>query len=117
MKKPQFQSLPLLSLLILLLFLVIVDGARLGGWAPANPENPHVVEIGKFAVDAHNKEAKTDLKFDRVVKAETQVVSGVNYRITLAATTGGGAAAKNYEAVVWEKAWEKFISLTSFRPV
>ncbi|KAK9084685.1 hypothetical protein Sjap_025096 [Stephania japonica] len=105
------------SLLGLLVVIgVVADGARgrPGGWAPVDPKTPHVVEMGKFAVEAHNKEAHTDLKFGGVVKAESQVVSGINYRITLEAT---GGAAKIYEAVVWEKAWEKFISLTSFRPV
>ncbi|KAK9091931.1 hypothetical protein Syun_026842 [Stephania yunnanensis] len=100
---------------------VVVDGARTGGWAPADPKDAHVVEIGKFAVEAHNKEAHTDLKFVGVVKAETQpqVVSGINYRITLEATggVGGGVAAKKYEAIVWEKPSEKFIRLTSFRPI
>ncbi|KAK9089818.1 hypothetical protein Scep_028900 [Stephania cephalantha] len=114
------------SSLLFLLFVVVgvasvaVDGARTGGWAPADPKDAHVVEIGKFAVEAHNKEAHTDLKFVGVVKAETQVVSGINYRITLEATggvAGGGGAAKRYEAEVWEKAWEKFIRLTSFRPL
>ncbi|KAK9091928.1 hypothetical protein Syun_026839 [Stephania yunnanensis] len=110
---------------LFLLFVVVgiasvdVDGARTGGWAPADPKDAHVVEIGKFAVEAHNKEAHTDLKFVGVVKAESQVVSGINYRLALEATGGvaGRVAAKKYEAVVWEKAWEKFIRLTSFRPL
>ncbi|KAK9084682.1 hypothetical protein Sjap_025093 [Stephania japonica] len=113
--RSQFVSSLFLLLVVVGLVSVVVDGARTGGWAPVDPKDAHVVEVGKFAVEAHNKEAQTDLKFVGVVKAESQVVSGINYRITLEATGGvGGGAAKRYEAVVWEKAWEKFIRLTSF---
>ncbi|KAK4480963.1 hypothetical protein RD792_011825 [Penstemon davidsonii] len=37
-----------------------------------NPNDPHVVEIAKFAVAEHNKEAKASLVFITVVKGESQ---------------------------------------------
>ncbi|KAG6525225.1 hypothetical protein ZIOFF_015179 [Zingiber officinale] len=48
-----------------------------------------------------------------VVKGETQVVAGINYRIVLEAGVVG-AKVNVYEAVVWEKEWEKFRKLISF---
>ncbi|KAL2473500.1 Cysteine proteinase inhibitor 5 [Forsythia ovata] len=84
----------------------------LGGYKPIdNPNDPTVIEIAKFAVDEHNKEAKTNLKFQRVVKGEKQLVHGLNYKLVISAVDG--AAAQNYVAVVYDKPWENF-SLTSF---
>nr|POE84128.1 cysteine proteinase inhibitor 5 [Quercus suber] len=77
-------------------------GVLVGGWQPIkNITEPHVKEIGEYAVEEYNKESKSQLKFVSVVKGETQVVAGTNYRLILA--TKDGALAKNYQAVVWEK--------------
>ncbi|KAK9267188.1 hypothetical protein L1049_009608 [Liquidambar formosana] len=92
------------------------EGRIIGGWEPIkNVSDPHVREIGEFAVTEHNKEAKEELAFESVVKGETQLVSGTNYRLVLAAKDGG--ASNNYEAVVWEKIWTGFRNLTSFKRV
>ena len=91
-------------------------GVLVGGWQPIkNITEPHVKEIGEYAVEEYNKESKSQLKFVSVVKGETQVVAGTNYRLILA--TKNGALAKNYQAVVWEKVWEHFRNLTSFTTV
>ncbi|KAK6938876.1 Cystatin domain [Dillenia turbinata] len=87
-----------------------------GGWQPiTNLKDPHVVEIAEFAVTQHNKVAKENLKFESVIKGETQVVAGMNYKLVLAAKDG--EAENNYEAVVWEKAWLGYRNLTSFKIV
>lgn len=109
-----------LSLLVfVVLFYAAVaqrKGALVGGWRPIkDPKDAHVQEIGEFAVTEHNKQAKAVLKFQKVVRGETQVVSGTNYRLVVAAVDG--AASNNYEAVVWEKPWEGFRNLTSFQRV
>ncbi|KAF5177758.1 Histidine-containing phosphotransfer protein [Thalictrum thalictroides] len=80
-------------------------GILVGGWKPIEDiKDPHVQELGKFAVSEHNKEAKTDLSFNEVVRGDTQVVSGLNYRLVV--TAKDGSLKKNeYEAIVWEKAW------------
>ncbi|KAK7859172.1 cysteine proteinase inhibitor 5 [Quercus suber] len=76
-------------------------GVLVGGWQPIkNITEPHVKEIGEYAVEEYNKESKSQLKFVSVVKGETQVVAGTNYRLILA--TKDGALAKNYQAVVWK---------------
>ncbi|PHT51980.1 putative RNA-dependent RNA polymerase 5 [Capsicum baccatum] len=63
--------------------------ALVGGWKPITDIKDHeVVETGKFAVDEHNKEAKTVLEFQEVTKGESQVVQGINYRLTISANDG-----------------------------
>ncbi|TYI23701.1 hypothetical protein ES332_A06G183000v1 [Gossypium tomentosum] len=87
-----------LILLLSILFLpIIFSDARKdaldGGWTPIKDiKDPHVTEIA--------------------VKSETQVVSGINYKLVLKAKDG--SAVNTYEAVVWEKAWLHFRNLTSF---
>ncbi|XP_010542197.1 PREDICTED: cysteine proteinase inhibitor 5 [Tarenaya hassleriana] len=100
-----------LMVLSLMMLSVMAEGALLGGWKPIKDvSDPHVVEIAKYAVEEHNKQSKTDLKLDRVVSGQTQVVAGTNYKLIIAASDG-----KSYEAIVWEKPWEHFRKLTSFR--
>ncbi|KAF3451836.1 hypothetical protein FNV43_RR07932 [Rhamnella rubrinervis] len=92
------------------------SNALLGGWKPIEDlKDPHVKEIAEFAVSEHNKQSKADLKFDSVVKGESQVVAGTNYRLVI--SVKNGKASELYQAVVWEKTWEHFLKLTSFNPV
>ncbi|KAF1895344.1 hypothetical protein Lal_00043990 [Lupinus albus] len=89
------------------------SAALVGGWTPIeNINDPHVKEIADFAVTEHNKESGTKLKLESVVKGESQVVSGTNYRLVLVASDG--STAKNYQAVVYEKPWQHYRKLTSF---
>lgn len=88
------------------------DAALVGGWKPIeDPNDPHVIEIGQFAVVEYNKQSKMELKFQSVEKGETQVVSGTNYRLVVAAQDG--TATNKYQAVVWENA-KQIKKLTSF---
>jgi len=87
-----------------------------GGWSPIkNINDPHVTEIANYAVTEHDKQSGQKLKLEKVIKGETQIVSGVNYRLVIAATDG--SSSKNYEAIVLEKEWQHFRSLTSFTPL
>nr|WFP52517.1 cystatin [Aristotelia chilensis] len=87
-----------------------------GGWTLIKDvSKPHVKEIGEFAVDEYNKRSKAALKFKTVICGWTQVVSGINYKLIVEAKDG--ADTNYYEAVVWEKAWQKFKELTSFKVV
>lgn len=100
----------------LLFFAAVASAALLGGWKPIKDLNdPHIVEIGKFAVDEYNQRSKADLKLVKLEKGEQQVVSGMNYRLILEAKDG--QASKKYQAVVWEKPGGKSRNLTSFVPV
>ncbi|KAK9128964.1 hypothetical protein Syun_017761 [Stephania yunnanensis] len=73
---------------------------KAGGWVPIDVHSPHSIELARFAVNEHNKEAHTHLKFERLVKGESQIVAGVNYRLTINATNGG--LIQTYEALVYE---------------
>jgi len=86
--------------------------ALAGDWEPITSITEEVTKIGKFAVDEHNKEAKTTLEFQKVIKGENQVVEGINYRLVIEAKDGDST--HNYLAVVWDKP-DKSKSLTSFK--
>ncbi|XP_019171840.1 PREDICTED: cysteine proteinase inhibitor 1-like [Ipomoea nil] len=89
-------------------------GPLIGGWSSIkDPKAPYVVEFAKFAIDAHNKEAKTNLKFKSVIEGQSQVVAGMNYKLVIAAEDG--SAGNKYEAVVYDRPWDKFRELTSFK--
>ncbi|KAK7379926.1 hypothetical protein VNO78_34202 [Psophocarpus tetragonolobus] len=103
-------SIPFLSLL------VVSDATTVGGWSPIKDvKDPHVVDIANYAVTEYDKRSGAKLKLLRVVKGETQVVSGTNYRLIL--TAKHESATTNYEAIVWEKIWLHFRNLTSFKPL
>ncbi|KAK7245953.1 hypothetical protein RIF29_40807 [Crotalaria pallida] len=105
-----------LILVLSLLFLSLSATARLAGWtAIQNINDVHVKEIADFAVTEHNKQSGEKLKLENVIKGESQVVSGTNYRIVL--TANDGNTAKNYTAVVFEKPWQHYKNLTSFKPL
>ncbi|KAL8461603.1 hypothetical protein ACS0TY_032109 [Phlomoides rotata] len=117
---PQSESILFTFLSVLVLALPILGAAvgrspLVGGWRPiADPNAPEVVKIAKFAVDQHNKEAKTSLVFEKVVKGEQQVVAGVNYRLVISAAEGGATAPKTYKAVVYSRSWDNYQKLLSF---
>ncbi|KAL2495541.1 cysteine proteinase inhibitor 1-like [Forsythia ovata] len=97
------------SLLLVLTFLVAVStlfefSTALGGrkakvsdtgFKPADPKDPKVVEVAVYAIDEHNKEAKTNLKFDHVLKAAFQVAQETTYSLVIVSSDE-----YNYEAVV-----------------
>ncbi|KAH9324646.1 hypothetical protein KI387_004824, partial [Taxus chinensis] len=98
----------------LVIFAIVIFGiaeaeamATLGGKrAVENQENSlEIEELGRFAVDQHNAQqneiGKGVLSFGRVVKAETQVVAGTMYYLTIEAKQAEGDAEhppKLYEA-------------------
>ncbi|XP_074270288.1 cysteine proteinase inhibitor 1-like [Silene latifolia] len=91
-------------------------GALVGGYSPIkNIHDAHVQEIAKYAVSEHNKKSGDKLTYQKTVKGESQVVAGTNYRLEIIAKNG--AAVGNYQAVVYEKVWESYRSLTSFHAV
>ncbi|KAJ7946383.1 Cysteine proteinase inhibitor [Quillaja saponaria] len=113
--RPQYLLL-VLSVLLLPLCTVAVDrrGLFVGGWTPIkDPNDPHVVDIALYAVTEYNKESNATLKFESVIKGETQVLDGINYRLDV--TVIGGSETKDYEAVVYEK--PSGLNLTSFKPL
>ncbi|KAL4562134.1 hypothetical protein LXL04_034328 [Taraxacum kok-saghyz] len=89
-------------------------GILIGGWKPIpDVTDPLVVDIGRFAVDEHNKKNQATLKFRKVVSGERQVVAGMDYNLTIMAVNGG--LINKYVAVVWDKPMQKFRQLVSFK--
>ncbi|KAL2932256.1 Cysteine proteinase inhibitor 5 [Bienertia sinuspersici] len=91
------------------------DGAQLGGFKPIkNLNDPYIQDIAKFAVEEYNKRSPNGhrLRLVNVVKGESQVVAGTNYRLTIAANDD-----HQYLAVVYDRPWQHYRSLTSFNAV
>ncbi|XP_022972810.1 cysteine proteinase inhibitor 5-like [Cucurbita maxima] len=103
-----------LFLVLLLPILAIAQNEnQVGSWKPiANVNDPQIQEIGKFAVKENNLESKNSLVYKRVVSGESQVVSGINYRLVIEVKDGSSDA--QYQAVVLEKKWEHSKQLVSF---
>ncbi|KZV16054.1 Cysteine protein inhibitor [Dorcoceras hygrometricum] len=80
--------------------------------------SPEVLDIARFAVTENNKRGEAKLQFVKVVKGESQVVAGVNYKLVIAASDAtAGNAPGNYEAVVWDKLAAHSRQLVSFKKV
>ncbi|KAK8933941.1 Cysteine proteinase inhibitor 5 [Platanthera zijinensis] len=107
---------PLLLSAALLSAAVGRESPMVGGWSPIkNLGDPHVREIANFAVEEHDKQAGENQILIKVLSGETQVVSGVNYRLVI--KVADGDALEDFEVIVWDKPWAKFRKLTSFRPI
>ncbi|KAK9138438.1 hypothetical protein Sjap_009032 [Stephania japonica] len=83
-----------------------------GGWQPIE-DVKEVEAIGRFAVNEHNKQAHTHLKFEEVVKGEIQIVEGINYKLILRAIIEEEAC--TYMAFVFEDL-KRHMSLIDFVP-
>lgn len=85
-----------------------------GGWFPiSNVSDPHIQELGGWAVAEHVRLANDGLRFGQVTSGEQQVVAGVNYRLNLDTTDADGNLAA-YEAFVYERSWTNTRELMSF---
>lgn len=111
-------------LLILVAVILVTDQVLsrplLGGWQPiANPNAPKIKEIGKFAVEEHNRAVSGSsykpLGFLNVVRGEYQIVAGINYRLFIKAKKDRGSTVHMYKATVFDRSWEKIRKLRSFR--
>ncbi|KAG8070639.1 hypothetical protein GUJ93_ZPchr0006g42116 [Zizania palustris] len=92
------------------------SGPLVGGWSQIkNVSDPHIQELGGWAVRQHVSAASDGLRFRRVTSGEQQVVSGMNYRLVVVASGPGGRSA-SYVAVVYEQSWTNTRQLTSFKP-
>ncbi|CAL9765474.1 unnamed protein product, partial [Musa acuminata subsp. burmannicoides] len=63
-------------------------------------DDPHVREIAVFAVTKYNVQENKDLELSQVLAGQQQVVSGMNYNLTLQVKDGLSTA--KYVAVVYE---------------
>ncbi|TVU47967.1 hypothetical protein EJB05_07585, partial [Eragrostis curvula] len=88
-----------------------------GGWGPipaAEINDPHIQELGSWAVAEHLKVANERLRFVRVVSGEAQVVAGMNYRLVIDALNLLAGKDFMYNAVVYERSWTNTRMLVNF---
>ncbi|XP_069155535.1 multicystatin-like [Solanum lycopersicum] len=78
-----------------------------------NPNSNEFQELARFAVQDYNEKQKTHLEFVENLNVKEQVVAGMMYYITLAATDAG--IKKIYEAKIWVKEWENFKKVVEFK--
>lgn len=97
------------------------SSSLVGGWSPIkNLNEPDIVDVGRFAVKAHNlaltNTTGNPLTFLNIERGDSQVVAGMNYRLYIKAKNNDGESSDVhvYKAVVWVKTWMHFIKLTSF---
>lgn len=110
--------------ILITLFLSLISGHSfngtfgrkgvVGGWQPiSNLKDPVVQQIGKFAVTIYNKEYKKNLAYQDVIKGETQVVAGKNYRLII--TARDDTAVNNYQAIIFDQPSSHSRNLVSFK--
>ncbi|KAG5602690.1 hypothetical protein H5410_034060 [Solanum commersonii] len=81
-----------------------------------NPNNTKFQELARFAIQDYNKKQNAHLEFVENLNVKEQVVAGIMYYITLAATDDAGKK-KIYEAKIWVKEWEDFKKVVEFKLV
>ncbi|KAL3335828.1 hypothetical protein AABB24_031850 [Solanum stoloniferum] len=90
------------------------DSTKPGGIVNVpNPNNTEFQDLARFAIQDYNKKQKAHLEFVEVLNVKEQVVAGIMYYITLAATDAGKK--KIYEAKIWVKEWEDFKKVVEFK--
>ena len=90
-----------------------IRNGNIGEYQPIkNLDDPYVQEIAKFAITEHDKETKDHLELVKVLKGEFQVVSEINYRLTISTND-----THHYETVIFDNKRMHQRSLTFFIPV
>lgn len=72
-----------------------------GGFSEQNKADLETTAVAKFAIEVHAKKEKATLTLDKILKVETQVVAGRNYRILMDVNVEGGVRTAN--VTVWAK--------------
>lgn len=72
-----------------------------GGYRVAQSTDPGVTTAAAFAVTTQSVTEKRELSLIRIVSAETQIVAGVNFKMSLAVRVEGRE--KTADVTVWQK--------------
>ncbi len=96
----------------------LAEGPMPGGWRAADIADSEVLAAADFAVKEVEKALWREegaLSLISILRAELQIVAGVNYRLRLRVQSDGKA--KTLEAIVWWQAWNRDAPyrLTSWR--
>lgn len=91
---------------------VRAESPPMGGWSEAEMTDEGVLAAAEFAVavqaesmQAGDSAAPVRLELVKVLRAQQQVVAGVNYRLTLEVRLNGEH--QTAEAVVWWQSWRE----------
>ncbi len=85
-----------------------------GGYSPSDINDSSVKEMADFATLAISQSTNAGaLSVVKILSAETQVVSGRNYKITL--QMQGDAGVQTCSVIVYDQSWTKTRKLTSFK--
>ncbi|XP_077536584.1 cystatin-1-like [Haemaphysalis longicornis] len=104
----------------------------IGGWTQHDPSsNPKYLELAHFAISQQTKGLDVYHTVLKLVKVETQVVAGTNYRLIFETAPTNCPISEKYSienckpttnrpsatciATVYERPWENYRELTSFR--
>ncbi|XP_057499398.1 cysteine proteinase inhibitor B-like [Actinidia eriantha] len=80
--------------------------------------NEEVQGLGKYSVEQYNRQKKSndgDLRFEAVLEAEKQVISGIKYYLKISAASRDGVP-NTFHAVVVVKPWAHSKELLHFDP-
>lgn len=84
MKNNLRKTLAFGAFLVVLTFAVSTFGQiKTGGYKTASTDSEAVKEAANFAVEAKAAELEQEISLEGIVKAETQTVAGINYRLCL----------------------------------
>lgn len=87
-----------------------------GNWLEiASTDDPAVINVGRFAVNEHNKVTNSTMMFERVVKGDSQIVGGMNWRLTI--EVKDHKTNKTCEVLVYQPPAHKPKKLVSFKIV
>jgi cystatin-C len=81
----------LLPLFVFCLIAIAAQTAKAqiaGGYGPVDTKDPQVRAAARYAVAVENKKIKSGVIFRLLVKAEQQVVAGMNYKVCLKVKNG-----------------------------
>ncbi|KAL1542499.1 cysteine proteinase inhibitor 1-like [Salvia divinorum] len=92
---------------------VNIDPLPFPGWVPVDPNAPDIFQIAVFAVSEHNKQSKSALAVESVIRGEREVVA-LNYSLLIAARDTKTGLSNNYLAGVSIQAVPTIMKLISF---
>ncbi|XP_050903250.1 putative cysteine proteinase inhibitor 7 [Lathyrus oleraceus] len=112
----KLQYVILISLVVVLVSATMNQAISSNGVTPIDVNDPHAIDIAKFAVNEYNKESKTTkLSFEKILNGVPKTTStGTIYRFTLSASDG--STSNEYGAIVLENQ-QHSLKLIHFAPI
>lgn len=100
-------------ILVALFSLGFSSGQLLGGWTVVSPDNKSVLRIAGVAVSKSNENGVVNEVME-ICKAKTQLVAGMNYKISMIIKNKGSSDDSSSQYCTfkaYERAWENFLEV------